>query len=65
MPMRSTHLRLPEDELRRAKEAARAKGISLSEYVRGALAMRTAYERGFEAGWRERDAELQREEGRE
>jgi hypothetical protein len=53
--MVSTHVRLPEEDLRRAKHAARRMGISLSEYIRRALAMQVGYERGLDEGRRERD----------
>lgn len=57
MAMVSTHVRLPEEDLRRAKRAARQMGISLSEYIRRALAMQVGYERGLEEGRRERNEE--------
>jgi hypothetical protein len=57
MAMVSTHVRLPEEDLRRAKHAARQMGISLSEYIRRALAMQVGYERGLEQGRRERNDE--------
>ena len=58
MPLRQTQLRVPEDELEQARKVAAAKGISLSEYLRRALAVQLAYERAVEvqaattAGWR-------------
>ena len=58
MPLRQTQLRVPEDEPEQARKVAAAKGISLSEYLRRALAVQLAYERAVEvqaattAGWR-------------
>ena len=46
MPLRRTALRVPEDDLERAKKIAGAKGISLSEFLRRALAVQLAYEPG-------------------
>jgi predicted DNA binding CopG/RHH family protein len=48
MPLRQTQLRVPEDELEQARKVAAAKGISLSEYLRRALAVQLAYERAVE-----------------
>ena len=72
MPLRQTALRVPEDELERAKKLADAKGISLSEFLRRALAvqlayeqgvaLQAAYERGVEAG---REQERRRREPRD
>ena len=69
MPLRQLQMRLPEDELEEAKKRAAAKGISLAEYLRRALAvqlayersidMQAAYDRGVEAG---REAERERQE---
>jgi hypothetical protein len=69
MPLRQLQMRLPEDELEQAKKLAAAKGISLAEYLRRALAvqlayersidMQAAYDRGVEAG---REAERERHE---
>jgi hypothetical protein len=63
MPLRQTQLRVPEDELEQARKLAAAKGISLAEYIRRALALQlaneraidiqAAYDRGLEAGRRE------------
>jgi hypothetical protein len=62
MPLRQLQMRFPEDELEQAQKLAAAKGISLAEYVRRALAVQLAYERsvdvqaaydrGFEEGRR-------------
>jgi hypothetical protein len=72
MPLRQTALRVPEDELERARKLADAKGISLSEFLRRALAvqlayeqgvaLQAAYERGVEAG---REQERRRREPRD
>ena len=35
---------IPEDELERLKKTAKAKGISVAEYVRRAIALQFAYE---------------------
>jgi hypothetical protein len=69
MPLRQLQMRFPEDELEQAQQLAAAKGISLAEYVRRALAVQLAYERsvdvqaaydrGFEQG---RRAERERQE---
>ena len=69
MPLRQLQMRLPEDELEQAKKLAAAKGISMAEYLRRALAvqlayersidMQAAYDRGVEAG---REAERERQE---
>ena len=52
MPLRQTALRVPEDELERAKKLADAKGISLSEFLRRALAVQLACRRPTSAVWR-------------
>jgi hypothetical protein len=53
VPLRLTNVRLPEDELEEARETARAKGISLGEYIRRAVAVQLAYDRGVKAQRRE------------
>jgi hypothetical protein len=65
MPLRQTALRVPEDELDRAKKMADAKGISLSEFLRRALAVQLAYEQGvaLQAAY-ERGVEAGREQER-
>jgi Ribbon-helix-helix protein, copG family len=65
MPLRQTALRVPEDELERAKKMADEKGISLSEFLRRALAVQLAYEQGvaLQAAY-ERGVEAGREQER-
>ena len=65
MPLRQTALRVPEDELERARNMADAKGISLSEFLRRALAVQLAYEQGvaLQAAY-ERGVEAGREQER-
>lgn len=53
VPLRLTNVRLPEDELEEARETARAKGISLGEYIRRAVAVQLAYDRSVRAQRRE------------
>ena len=53
VPLRLTNVRLPEDELEEARAIARAKGISLGEYIRRAVAVQLAYDRGVKAERRE------------
>ena len=48
MPLRQLQMRFPEDELEQAQKLAAAKGISLAEYVRRALAVQLAYERSVD-----------------
>jgi hypothetical protein len=55
VPLRLTNVRLPEDELEEARETARAKGISLGEYIRRAVAVQLAYDRSVKAQRRETD----------
>jgi hypothetical protein len=66
MPLRQTQLRVPEDELEQARKVAAAKGISLSEYLRRALAVQLAYERAVEVqAAYDRGLEAGRQEERE
>jgi predicted DNA binding CopG/RHH family protein len=44
MPLRQMNVLIPEDELERLKKTADAKGISVAEYVRRAIALQFAYE---------------------
>jgi hypothetical protein len=53
VPLRLTNVRLPDDELEEARAIARAKGISLGEYIRRAVAVQLAYDRGVKAERRE------------
>ena len=48
MPLRQIQMRAPEDELEQARKLAAAKGISLAEYLRRALAVQLAYERAVD-----------------
>lgn len=49
MALRLTHVRLPEDEFEEARDTARAKGISLGEYIRRAVATQLAADRTVKA----------------
>lgn len=49
MALRLTHARLPEDEFEEARDIARAKGISLGEYIRRAVATQLATDRAARA----------------
>lgn len=62
VPLRLTNVHLPEDELEEARETARAKGISLGEYIRRAVALQLAYDRSVEAQRRE-TGRAEREDG--
>ena len=61
MPLRQMNVLIPEDELERLKTTAKAKGISVAEYVRRAIALQFAYELWVERG---RDEPPRREQGR-
>ena len=50
MPLRQMNVLIPEDELERLKKRANAKGISVAEYVRRAIALQFAYELWLERG---------------
>jgi hypothetical protein len=50
MPLRQMNVLIPEDELERLKKTANAKGISVAEYVRRAIALQFAYELWLERG---------------
>jgi hypothetical protein len=66
VPLRQTQLRVPEDELEQARKVAAAKGISLSEYLRRALAVQLAYERAVDVqAAYDRGLEAGRQAGRE
>jgi hypothetical protein len=50
MPLRQMNVLIPEDEFERVKKTAKAKGISVAEYVRRAIALQFAYELSLERG---------------
>jgi Ribbon-helix-helix protein, copG family len=45
MPLRQITLKVPDDELDQVTQAAKAKGISASEYMRRAIALQLAHDR--------------------